>query len=116
MHDVEMGLVDISESEWPTFLYPLGTNGDEDDDRVNLFRGYMLPIVCLISKWVPQLMTDSLVGFPPNLYRSKNSLGSRGHKERSSEQVALAQYDGGDRSHHSIHMHHCEFYTSELRS
>ncbi|KAF8814888.1 hypothetical protein BYT27DRAFT_7156659 [Phlegmacium glaucopus] len=45
MHDAEMGLVDISESEWPTFLYPLGTNGDEDDDRVNLFRGYMLPIV-----------------------------------------------------------------------
>ncbi|KAF8804203.1 hypothetical protein BYT27DRAFT_7194949, partial [Phlegmacium glaucopus] len=45
MHDAEMGLVDISESKWPTFLYPLGTNGDEDDDRVNLFRGYMLPIV-----------------------------------------------------------------------
>jgi len=37
MHDAEMGLVDISESEWPSFLYPQGTNGDLDDDRADLF-------------------------------------------------------------------------------
>ena len=48
MHDAEMGLVDISESEWPSFLYPQGTNGDLDDDRTDLFRGYLLPIVGLI--------------------------------------------------------------------
>ena len=47
MHDAEMGQVDISECEWPSFLYPHGTDGDLEDDRTDLFRGYLLPIVSL---------------------------------------------------------------------
>lgn len=42
MHDVQMGLIDISESEWPSFLYPQGTSWDLDDDKTDLFRGYLL--------------------------------------------------------------------------
>ena len=33
---------DISESEWPAFLYPQGTNPDVKDDQAGLFRGYLL--------------------------------------------------------------------------
>jgi len=57
MHDADMGLVNISESEWPSFLYPLGTNADENDDRVDLFRGYLLPIVGLNLISAPRLIT-----------------------------------------------------------
>jgi hypothetical protein len=48
MHDAEMGLSDISECEWPSFLYPQGTPFDLEDDREGLFRGYLLPMVCLV--------------------------------------------------------------------
>ena len=47
MHDAEMGLCPISECEWPTFLYPHGTSYDLEDEREGLFRGYLLPIVCI---------------------------------------------------------------------
>jgi hypothetical protein len=43
MHDLQMGLILISESEWPSFLYPQGTEWDLDDDKTELFRGYLLP-------------------------------------------------------------------------
>lgn len=42
MHDLQMGLIDINESEWPSFLYPQGTSWDLDDDKADLFRGYLL--------------------------------------------------------------------------
>lgn len=45
MHDIEMGVIDISECEWPRFLYSQDTKWDLEDDRVGLFRGYLLPIV-----------------------------------------------------------------------
>lgn len=45
MHDTEMGNIDISECEWPRFLYPQETECDLEDDRAGLFRGYLLPIV-----------------------------------------------------------------------
>lgn len=45
MHDIEMGIINISECEWPRFLYPQDTKCDIDDDRAGLFRGYLLPIV-----------------------------------------------------------------------
>ena len=57
-------------------------------------------------------INQSAVGFPPNLYQSKDSNGSRGREEGAPKQVALAQYDGGNCSHHSVHLPHCEFYTS----
>jgi len=47
MHDAEMGICPISECEWPTFLYPHGTGYDLEDEREGLFRGYLLPIVCI---------------------------------------------------------------------
>jgi hypothetical protein len=42
MHEAEHGKIDISECEWPAFLYPLGTSPDVEDDQLNLFRGYLL--------------------------------------------------------------------------
>ena len=56
MHDAEMGLLEISECEWPSFLYPLGTQCNETNDRLNLFRGYLLPIVSLTIIYVPKLI------------------------------------------------------------
>lgn len=54
MHEAEHGIIDISESEWPSFLYPLGTSPDVEDDQLDLFRGYLLvrvSVSCLdISK------------------------------------------------------------------
>ena len=47
MHDAQMGVIDISESEWPRFLYPQDTACDLDNDQAGLFRGYLLPIVSL---------------------------------------------------------------------
>ena len=47
MHDINMGIIDISKCEWPRFLYPQDAKCDLDDDRTGLFRGYLLPIVCL---------------------------------------------------------------------
>ena len=48
MHDLQMGIMDISESEWPSFLYPQGTSWDVEDDKTDLFRGYLLVTVSLI--------------------------------------------------------------------
>lgn len=49
MHDAEHGVIDISECEWPSYLYPQGTSPDVEDDQKGLFRGYLLPMVCPIS-------------------------------------------------------------------
>ena len=57
-------------------------------------------------------INQSAVGFPPNIYQSKDSNGSRGHEEGAPKQVMLAQYDRGNCSHHSVHLPHHEFYTS----
>jgi hypothetical protein len=46
MHDAGNGSIEISESEWPCYLYPGGTISDVDDDLTGLFRGYLLPRVC----------------------------------------------------------------------
>ena len=37
MHDLQMGVIDISESKWLSFLYPQGITWDLDDDKANLF-------------------------------------------------------------------------------
>jgi hypothetical protein len=42
MHEAEHSLIDISECEWPAYLYPLGTSPDVEDDQLGLFRGYLL--------------------------------------------------------------------------
>ena len=42
MHEAEHGLINISECEWPAFLYPPGTSPDVEDDQLGLFRGYLL--------------------------------------------------------------------------
>jgi hypothetical protein len=42
MHEAENGMIDISESEWPSFLYPLGSTPDVEDNQLDLFRGYLL--------------------------------------------------------------------------
>ena len=46
--DLQMGIMDISKSEWPSFLYPQGTSWDVEDDKTDLFRGYLLVTVSLI--------------------------------------------------------------------
>ena len=43
MYEAEHGKIDIS--EWPAFLYPLGSSPDVEDDQLGLFRGYL-------HKWV----------------------------------------------------------------
>ena len=47
MHNLQMGLTDISESEWPSFLYPQGTSWDLNNDKTDLFRGYLLIVVII---------------------------------------------------------------------
>ena len=42
MYEAEHGMIDISECEWPAFLYPLGSSPDVEDDQIGLFRGYLL--------------------------------------------------------------------------
>jgi len=56
MHEAEMGISEISECEWPSFLYPRGTTFDLDDNRDGLFRGYLLPMVCLLLIYAPILI------------------------------------------------------------
>jgi hypothetical protein len=48
MYNLQMGLTGISESEWPSFLYPQGTSWDIDDDKTDLFRGYLIVMVNLV--------------------------------------------------------------------
>lgn len=51
MHEAEHGIIEISECEWPAYLYPIGTSPDVEDDQLDLFRGYLLLRVgfsCLI--------------------------------------------------------------------
>lgn len=48
VYEIEHGIQRISESEWPAFLYPQGTNPDVEDDLAGLFRGYLLPRVSLV--------------------------------------------------------------------
>lgn len=43
MHDTDNRIIDISECEWPCFLYPEGTSPDVEVDLTGLFRGYLLP-------------------------------------------------------------------------
>jgi hypothetical protein len=42
MYEAEHGKIDISECEWPAFLYPLGSSPDVKDDQLGLFQGYLL--------------------------------------------------------------------------
>jgi hypothetical protein len=56
MHDIENGVMDISESEWPAFLYPQGKIPDFEDDRDGLFMGYLLTRVCPIIMCVWKLI------------------------------------------------------------
>ena len=78
MHNAEMGLSDISECEWPCFLYPRGTKYDLKDDRDGLFRGYLLPMVCLMLIYADFI--QFFVGLSSDIYRSKD-----GHAARSRE-------------------------------
>ena len=70
MHNAEMGLSGISECEWPCFLYPRGTTYDLKDDREGLFRGYLLPMVCL--RLIYADFNHFFVGLPSDFYRSKD--------------------------------------------
>ena len=112
MHDVQMGQIDISESEWPSFLYPQGTSWDLDDDKTDLFRGYLL---LAVSQSYYNICAKNLrllyysLGFLANLHWPKDSNGSRGGKEGSCEQVSPPQFDGSDSSHDSLHLCHCKF-------
>ena len=56
MHDAENGVIDISECEWPAYLYPLDRSPDIDDDLEGLFRGYLIPMVCYILSSLLQLI------------------------------------------------------------
>ena len=57
LYEIEHGMLKISESEWPAFLYPRGTNPDVEDDQAGLFRGYLLPRVCFILIYVQRLIS-----------------------------------------------------------
>ena len=48
MEDANDAKIDISESEWPAYLYPPDTSPDVEDDRKGLFRGNLLPIVSFL--------------------------------------------------------------------
>ncbi|KAF9554487.1 hypothetical protein CPC08DRAFT_766696 [Agrocybe pediades] len=45
IYDLANGETDVSESEWPYYLYETGTVFNPDDDLNGLFRGYLIPIV-----------------------------------------------------------------------
>lgn len=60
MHDLQMGIIDINESEWPSFLYPQGTSWDLDDDKTDLFRGYLLLAVSYITTIYTQIFVNLL--------------------------------------------------------
>ncbi|KAF9554102.1 hypothetical protein CPC08DRAFT_197915 [Agrocybe pediades] len=45
LYDLANGETDVSESEWPYYLYAPGTVFNLHDDLAGLFRGYLLPIV-----------------------------------------------------------------------
>ncbi|KDR76066.1 hypothetical protein GALMADRAFT_139825 [Galerina marginata CBS 339.88] len=47
MTEAKNAVVDISESEWPTFLYASDTIPDPDNDHHGHFRGNLLPVLAL---------------------------------------------------------------------
>jgi hypothetical protein len=71
MHDCENGVMVISESEWPAFLYPKDMPPDIEDDRKGLFMGYMLTRVCPIVMRIYELIF--LVGVSTHFYKPKVS-------------------------------------------
>lgn len=81
MHEAEHGLINISECEWPAFLYPPGTSPDVEDDQLGLFRGYLL-----IRVSVPFFFSKSMLnywifaGISSNFHWSKVCLETRGKK------------------------------------
>lgn len=60
MHDLQMGVIEFSESEWPSFLYPQGTSWDLNDDKTDLFRGYLLLVASLTIIIYAQRLTSLL--------------------------------------------------------
>jgi hypothetical protein len=108
MHDMEMGLSDISELEWPSFLYPRGTTYDISDDQDGLFRGYLLPIVCLGSIYVHIINRVSL-GVSSDLYRPKDGDAAGTREKGSCQQVAHAQSNRDKCAHDCIYLRHGEF-------
>ena len=88
MHDAEMGLSDISECEWPCFLYPRGTKYDINDDRDGLFRGYLLPMVCLVCLML--IYAQILYFFCRFFVRSLPAQGRR-HSQELVERVVQHQ-------------------------
>ena len=87
MHDAEHGVIDISECEWPSFLYPQGTSPDVEDDQKGLFRGYLLLMVFLTS----YILTSAyfFAGIPTNFYRPTFSNEARGRKKGTLMQSPL---------------------------
>ena len=82
MHNAEMGLSDISECEWPCFLYPRGTKYDIKDDRDGLFRGYLLPMVCLTMLIYADFI-HFFVGLSSDLYWPKDGNAARSWEKGS---------------------------------
>ena len=61
VYEIEHGVQQISESEWPAFLYPQGTDPDVEDDQAGLFRGYLLPRVSFISYVVYLILMSTVI-------------------------------------------------------
>jgi hypothetical protein len=91
MHNAEMGLSDISECEWPCFLYPRGTKYDLNDDRDGLFRGYLLPMVCLICLMLTGIYAQILIFFFCRFFvRSLPAQGRRCNQELEERVVQVS--------------------------
>ncbi|KAF9551568.1 hypothetical protein CPC08DRAFT_768683 [Agrocybe pediades] len=48
IYDLANGEIDVSESEWPYYLYETGTVFNPNDDLNGLFRGYLIPIASIL--------------------------------------------------------------------
>jgi hypothetical protein len=49
MDRVEEGTVQFTANKFPSFVYETGTNYDEDNEDLGLFRGFLLVRVCIFK-------------------------------------------------------------------
>ena len=82
MLNAEMGLSDISECEWPCFLYPRSTKYDLEDNHDGLFWGYLLPMVCLMLIYADFMQIYCQIFTGPRTAMQPGA-GRKGHASKS---------------------------------
>ena len=118
MDQVEDKVLEITDEDFPAFLYENGTVYDEKNEDLGLFRGYLLVRVSTSNEFHIQMhLWCSMSGLSIHFHRTIIGDGSRWKGGKQDESKTI-QTIWGDRTHHCIHLcsstYNLKFYFNYL--